>query len=499
MTKKRTSRFKGAERRGIISPATVALSGVICGAVLALAGLALTDGGTFDMPRASGYDERLEPTPPVLESRANRFLTAEAAPLESPIEVALAPTGKAGNDDDILGPVLPGDGPAQDPEEVEADPDSALVKAVAVAKGDTLAKLLARAGTDSRDAHQAITALSEVFDPRRLRIGQEIRLEFSPLGEGAEGELRLSRVSLMDSVEHEVSATRRDDAFTPEENHLELERSLVRSDGVINSSLFLAARDAGLPPEIVIEMIRIFSFDVDFQREVQPGDRFSVYYESFRNDAGETVKYGNILLAGMTLSGEQLTFYRFTPDDDGVTDYFTATGQSVKKTLMRTPIDGARLSSGFGKRRHPILGYTKMHRGVDFAAPSGTPIMAAGDGVVEFAGRHGGYGNYVRIRHNGTYKTAYAHMRRFGKGVRAGTRVRQGQIIGYVGTTGRSTGPHLHYEVLKGDHQVNPLAIKLPTGRKLSGSMLARFAKERDSLETRFAAAPVVNRQASAD
>ena len=177
----------------------------------------------------------------------------------------------------------------------------------------------------------------------------------------------------------------------------------------------------------------------------------------------------------MTLSGKEFSVYRFKTDDDGFTDYYDEKGRSVKKTLMRTPIDGARLTSGFGKRKHPTLGYTKMHRGVDFGARSGTPIMAAGNGTVEFAARNGGYGNYVRIRHNSEFKTAYAHMRKFGKGVRKGARVKQGQVIGYVGTTGRSTGPHLHYEVHKDGRQINPLSVKLPAGRKLGGKMLAAF------------------------
>ena len=185
-------------------------------------------------------------------------------------------------------------------------------------------------------------------------------------------------------------------------------------------------------------MIQIFSFDVDFQRDIRRGDTFGLLFDEYSDDSGRVVKSGDILLAEMVLSGKPMRLYRYKTHD-GRVDYYDAKGKSVRKALLRTPIDGARISSGFGKRRHPILGYTRMHKGLDFAARRGTPIYAAGDGVIEYAGRNGGYGKYVRIRHNGTYKTAYAHMHRYGRGIRKGHRVRQGQVIGYVGSTGRST------------------------------------------------------------
>ena len=186
---------------------------------------------------------------------------------------------------------------------------------------------------------------------------------------------------------------------------------------------------------------------------------------------------GDLLYAGLSLSGEILDAFRFEPED-GEVEYFDRTGRSLRKFLLRTPVDGARLSSTFGMRRHPILGYSRMHKGVDFAAPSGTPIYAAGSGRVVAAGRNGGYGNYIRVRHSGEYSTAYAHLSRFAKGIRPGQRVRQGQVIGYVGTTGRSTGPHLHYEVLRNDQQINPLEIKQPPTTQLAGADLERFNEE---------------------
>jgi len=210
-------------------------------------------------------------------------------------------------------------------------------------------------------------------------------------------------------------------------------------------------------------------------------------FDEYRDEDGRMAKTGNISVAEMVLSGQKIRLHRYKAKD-GFVDYYSATGQSVRKALLRTPIDGARISSGFGRRRHPILGYTRMHKGLDFAARRGTPIYAAGDGVVDFAGRKGGYGKYVRIRHTGTYKTAYAHMHRYGKGVRTGRRVRQGQIIGYVGSTGRSTGPHLHYEVHKNGRQVNPRSIKLPSGRKLKGRELTAFKTYRVELDRDYAA-----------
>jgi murein DD-endopeptidase MepM/ murein hydrolase activator NlpD len=208
---------------------------------------------------------------------------------------------------------------------------------------------------------------------------------------------------------------------------------------------------------------------------------------------------GKILYASLVTSGKTHALYRFTSPVDGSIDYYDERGQSAKKFLMRTPVDGARLSSGYGMRFHPILGYSKMHKGVDFAAPRGTPVMAAGQGTVDYASRYGSYGNYIRISHGNGYKTAYAHLNSFARGIKKGAHVRQGQIIGYVGTTGRSTGPHLHYEVLVANKQVNPMSIRVPTGRKLAGSELASFAAARTAIGTEMAAATVLSSTATAD
>lgn len=365
-----------------------------------------------------------------------------------------------------------------------------------VAKGDTLMKVLLKAGSDRREAHAAVTALSSVYDLRRLMPGQTVTVAFRDASEDGDAAAQLTDVVLRVSPERDAVA-RLDDGgeFTGEEIERQLETRPQRAAARIDDSLYLAAQRAGVPAEIILEMIRLYSFDIDFQRDIQPGDSFEVLYESLFVENGDLARQGDILYARLTIGGTELPLYRYRTTDDLV-DYFNEKGESVRKALMKTPIDGARLSSRFGKRRHPVLGYTKMHRGVDFAAPSGTPIMAAGRGTVEMAGWNGSYGRYIRIRHNGQYKTAYAHMSRIARGVVAGKRVRQGQIIGYVGTTGRSTGPHLHYEVHADGRQINPLGLKLPSGRKLKGQELARFQDTRERLDAVFAALPQEQRVA---
>lgn len=353
---------------------------------------------------------------------------------------------------------------------------------VEVDRGDTLMKLLIDAAVPQAEAHEAISALRDVFDPRTLKPGQQISVLF----EQASGDSRFVGLELEPNVERSVSVARTDGA-TYEATTIEkpLEVRTIAASGVIESSLFEAGAGADVPIPIMIAAIRAFSYDVDFQRDVHPGDRFEVLYERYFTEEGAPARDGDVLYASLTLSGKELPLYRFT-GKDGVVDYFNPRGESVRKALLRTPIDGARISSKFGMRRHPILGYGKMHKGVDFAAPTGTPIYAAGDGVIEEIGRKGAYGNYVRVRHNAQISTAYAHLSRFAKGKARGSRVRQGDVIGYVGSTGRSTGPHLHFEVLKGGRQINPMSVDLPTGRVLAGQELEAFKATVRELDRTF-------------
>jgi murein DD-endopeptidase MepM/ murein hydrolase activator NlpD len=247
-------------------------------------------------------------------------------------------------------------------------------------------------------------------------------------------------------------------------------------------SIYETALRNKVPPTVIEDMVRIYSYDVDFQRKVQPGDSFDVFYAGEDEGAAITEK-NDVLFASLTVGGETKKYYRFQTPDDAVVDYYDETGKSAKKFLVRKPVNNAIMRSGFGGRRHPILGYVKMHTGVDWATPFGTPIFASGNGVIEKAGREGGYGKYIRLKHNNGYETAYGHMSAFAKGMEPGKRVRQGQVIGFVGSTGQSTGPHVHYEILVNGRFVDPMRIKLPRGRSLDGPLLANFEKERDRLE----------------
>ncbi len=362
---------------------------------------------------------------------------------------------------------------------------------VRVRKGDTLMKLLHRNRVPRPDAAKAIAALRKVTDPRKLQIGQTINLHFTqdPKQIGPKQNARDIFIGLAyePTPDHIVNVGRSwDGSFKAARHDKALTRVAVRKGAAIGTSLYLNALRAGVPAAVVVEMIHIFSFDVDFQRDIQRHDSFEVMYSQFNDAAGNPIRLGNVIYASLTLSGEKLSLYRHQPKK-GVIDYFNEKGESMRKSLMRTPIDGARLTSRFGRRRHPILGYNRVHRGLDFGAPRGTPIMAAGSGRIVSAGWNGAYGRYIRIRHNSTYKTAYAHLSRFARGIRRGRRVKQGQIIGYVGSTGRSTGPHLHYEVLVSNRRVNPLKLRLPTGRKLKGQELSQFRTVRDRIVEHFA------------
>ena len=255
----------------------------------------------------------------------------------------------------------------------------------------------------------------------------------------------------------------------------ELRLVKIYKENYIKNSLYRSAIDKKIDANIIIQFAQIYGFEVDFQRDIRKNDSFQIVYEEYKNDENKTIDYGNILYANLILQGRSLELYHFSSEKEKINDHFDPSGQSIKKTLMKTPINGARLSSGFGNRKHPILGYTKLHTGTDFAAPMGTPIMASGSGLILKAGWCGGGGNCVKIKHNNTYKTVYAHMSKFAKGIKKGVRVTQGQIIGYVGSTGMSTGPHLHYEVIKNGKKINSQKLKLPSGKKLTGKSREDF------------------------
>lgn len=369
-----------------------------------------------------------------------------------------------------------GAAPAEDsPRAALAEPDRATVPG-----GGTFIGLVLGLGFGRGDARDAVNAIGALYDLRKLPAGAAVK--YARVA-GADGEARLGAIGF------DIDKTSRLEVFRLADGRLSAEvveknlrRAWRRVEGTVNSSLFVAATNAGAPSNVVMNLIHVFSFSVDFQRDVKPGDRFSLIYETLLDDDGRSLKSGALHFASLVLSDEERAVYRYLRAD-GRAGYFDGDGKNVSKALMRTPIDGARLTSEFGMRLHPILGYDRLHKGVDFGAPSGTPVYASGDGVVERATRMGGYGRYVRIRHNSAYKTAYAHLRAFARGLHPGKRVSQGEVIGYVGSSGISTGPHLHYEVLYNGRQVNPLSVELPSGDPLDDTELAAFAPHRRQLD----------------
>lgn len=368
-------------------------------------------------------------------------------------------------------------------------PPEFIERTFTIKKGDTLMPLLIDAGLPRNQANGAITALTKLFKPKNIRPGHKMTLKFKDGGD-ADAKPVFTALVFQPNIYNTITvALNKKGGFEAGKQKTIVQRRLFRAEGKIASSLYLSAVKAGVSPSILMEMIRLYSWDVDFQRSIRPGDGFEVMFEKLYTEDGRFARFGNILYGKLVLSGSNLPLYRFTTKG-GLTDYFDTKGKSARKALMRTPINGARLSSGFGRRRHPILGYTKMHRGLDFAAPRGTPIYAAGNGTVVYRARNGAYGNYIRIRHNSEYSTAYGHMSRFSRKVRRGRRVNQGQIIGYVGTTGRSIGPHLHYEVLNKGRQLNPFRLKLPSGKSLKGTELVRFKAERQRVQEKYTSLP---------
>ncbi len=331
--------------------------------------------------------------------------------------------------------------------------------------GEGIGKLLRRAGYSEKDIASSVMAMAAKASLRSLPVG----LKFTVSENGFVFSNRVGRdiYTLRDPDAGWLALT----AIRPVESYLTF------AHGVIKNSIYKAAAVSAVPDNALLEYIRIMGFSVDFQREVQPGDAFEMLYER-KIDllSGEEIST-RLHYAGLRLSGDQLGFYRFNRDKKGA-GWFDKDGNSAARTLIRTPIAGARLSSSFGMRRHPISGFNAMHRGVDFSAPTGTPIIAAGSGTIKKAGWLGSYGRYVQIKHNGTYSTAYAHMSRIAVGIVPGARVQQGQVIGYVGSSGQSTGPHLHYEILVNNRRVNPLTVSLPTGEKIDPSMLDIFRKK---------------------
>ena len=331
--------------------------------------------------------------------------------------------------------------------------------------GDTLVKILNNLSVDEKDVNKVVTLLKKT-KTKNLIQNQVLKITLENNGnlKGISSIL----IPVSKSRKLEIYKSLENNTFVKKEIITNLEKKIVLKEGIIKSSLYSSATKENIDPNVIIEFARLYGFQVDFQRDIQKNDSFQIIYEVFVDENGKIFENGNIIYANLILRGQYNQLYYFQKKN--FIGHYDENGKSIKKALMKTPINGARLSSSFGMRKHPILGYNKMHKGTDFAAPEGTPIMASGDGVITKAGWCGGGGNCVKIKHNKTYQTIYAHMKNFSNLAIPGNRIKQGQIIGYVGSTGMSTGPHLHYEVIENGKKINSQLLKLPPGKSLEGN-----------------------------
>ncbi|GGY40196.1 M23 family metallopeptidase [Parvularcula lutaonensis] len=355
--------------------------------------------------------------------------------------------------------------------------------------GEALPEFLQRLGVPATDANAASQAVFAEAGIEKLPDDTVVRVKFmrSPatVFEIASGAYprALQAMEILLGTDRLIVVGRTDDGFEAASRPVDLEIRYVAAAGEINRSLFSAALGAGVPREVMIRFADVFAFDVDFAREIFRGDRFEIIYEVYVDKEGEEIGVGEIVFAALTWKGgtEAIGYYRFKPEGAEEAAYYAANGRNPRTLLMKSPINGARVTSRFGRRRHPVLGFVKGHAGVDFGAPRGTPVLAAGDGVVKLAGPRGTFGNYIRLEHSEGLETAYAHLNGFAKGLKQGQRVKQGEVIGYVGSTGRSTGPHLHYEVLVQGQPQNPETVKVAVGETLEGETLESFYGVRET------------------
>ena len=337
--------------------------------------------------------------------------------------------------------------------------------------GQSLTDILNELNLDKEEKIKVINFISDKKIKFNLYENQKISFEIDNLNKKKIIKITIPKTKKKDLI---ISLNNKG-SYQYAELNKKLILNKIYKENYIKNSLYKAAVEKKIDPNIIVQFAQIYGFQVDFQRDIRKNDSFQIVYEEYKNDENKIIDFGNIIYANLILQGKSLELYYFNSEKNKINDHFEANGQSIKKTLMKTPINGARLSSPFGNRKHPILGYTKLHTGTDFAAPIGTPIMASGTGVILKAGWCGGGGNCVKIRHNSTYSTVYAHMSKFARGIKKGVRVTQGQIIGYVGSTGMSTGPHLHYEVIQNGKKINSQTLKLPSGKKLTGKDRENF------------------------
>ena len=349
------------------------------------------------------------------------------------------------------------------------DKEQFVEKKIEILQGDTFVSILENLNLKQKKIYEIISKIEETYDLKKIKTGEIISVFENNFAE-------IKKIEFFKNNETIISVNL-DKAINLNIIKLTKNSFIESKEYTISESLFSDGIKNDVSSDILVKIIRLFSFDLDFQRDIRVDTVVSISYEFDEIVETGRLEYNDIKYASIIIDGKQLEYFKFITDD-GYVDYFNREGKNVKKSILKTPLDGARISSNFGMRKHPISGFNKMHKGVDFAAPTGTPIYAGGNGIVEYVGRNGGYGKYIRIRHNNGYKTAYAHLSNYKKGISKGVRVNQGEVIGYVGSTGNSTGPHLHYEIIYQNKHINPLKLKLPSGKILEGKELEKFKEE---------------------
>jgi len=355
-----------------------------------------------------------------------------------------------------------------------------------VKPGQSLGPILQKNGLSGPMAYKGTEAFSKSFDPRDVRAGHKFTLHYNGAG--------FSALTYKPRVEKTVFVMRQGEDFTSRTINAEFKMDMVTIKSSIQNSLYLDASRLGATDKVIQQFANIYEYSVDFQRDIRQGDAFEMFFEVARDHKGDIIKSGDLMYTSFSPRGKTAEYYLYA-DSKNRENYYNAKGKTAKRKLRATPVNGARLSSGFGRRKHPVLGYVKNHKGVDFAAPRGTPVLAAGTGTIERANRYGSFGNYIRIRHSDGYKTAYAHLKGFARGIKSGKHVRQDQVIGYVGTTGRSTGPHLHYEVHRYGKAINPRKLAQLSGKKIHSSEMTAFKKRQAEINRLRKAAETITSQ----
>ena len=356
--------------------------------------------------------------------------------------------------------------------------DFTLVQKYYLQEGETFTGALKQADLQDDEINDVVNIISKKIDLRKLNVGTLIETYTKSVND----KKIINEIIIYPDIEKKIYVKKVNNKFVAGEDKKKLFSKLKLYEVEIHNSIYESLKKIDTPDEIIMEFVQLYSFDIDFQRDIRKGNKIKIFFEIYTDSQNNYIKSGNINFSEIILNDESYELYRFQSEGDEFVEYFNSDGKSATKALMKTPINGARLSSGFGMRKHPILGYNKKHQGVDFAAPTGTPIMAAGTGHIEFVGNNGGAGKYIRIKHLNGYKTSYSHLSKYASGIQKNVKVRQGQVIGYVGNTGLSTGPHLHYEVIFNGKRINPMKMKLPSGKQLKDKNLEIFLAEKERI-----------------